>query len=550
MINSGNFNDGFIGDRLVGMYARFGGFVNALKLFEEIPNKDLVSWNSMIAVFSRRGNVKECFNIFCRMRSEMGMKPNEVTLISLLPVCANMRALHEGKCIHCYVVKFGFLSEAKVVNSLINMYGKCSSVDAACRMFNDMPSKNLVSWNSIIAVYTQNGIFEEGTNVFNSMRRVGVKPDRATIVTLLQSCAELAAVQQGKAIHGYIVFSGFGSDVPIATALIHVYAKSGSLDASYEVFVEVKYPDRIAWTAILAGYAVHGNGREAIKMFDLMIKNGATPDHVTFTHLLSACSHSGLIEKGKEYFQIMSKVYGVEPDVDHYSCMVDLLGRSGLLEEAHELIQTMPFDPNPGVWGALVGACRVHHNIKLGKEIAEKMFKLDPTDPRNYILLCNMYSAAGLWKDASKVRALMKDRGLRKDPGCSFIEHRGKVYRFVVGDRSHPESEKIYLKLDEVLSKMQRAGYVPNTDLVLHDVDEEVKEDMISKHSEKLAIAFGLLVTSHGMPIMVTKNLRICGDCHTAAKFISLIEKRKIIIRDSKRFHHFFNGLCSCGDYW
>ncbi|RZC66824.1 hypothetical protein C5167_010518 [Papaver somniferum] len=507
MIKHGNYSDGFIGNRLVTMYATFGSVDSALKLFEEIPDKDLISWNSMIGVFAQRGNVNKCFSLFSKMRSEMGVEPNEVTLISLLPVCINMRALTE-----------------------------------ACELFNTISSKNLVSWNSMIAAYSQNGFLEDGINLFNSMRRVGFRPDRATIVTLLQVCAELAAEKQGKAMHGYILSSGFSSDMPIATALIRVYAKSGRLDASYEAFSEISFPDKIAWTAILAGYAIHGYARKAIKVFDLMVKNGAKPDHVTFAHILSACSHSGLIEEGKHYFQSMSKVYGVEPDVDHYSCMVDLLGRLGRLDEARELIEAMPTDPNPGVWGALLGACRVHHNIKLGKEIAEKLFMLDPTDPRNYIMLSNMYSASGLWREASQVRALMKERGLRKHPGCSFIEHGGKVYRFVVGDRSHPESDDIHSMLDELITKIQKAGYVPNTDLVLHDVDEEMKADMISKHSEKIAIAFGLLVTNHGRPITITKNLRICGDCHNAAKFISVVEKRKIIIRDSKRFHHFLDG--------
>ncbi|KAI3872936.1 hypothetical protein MKW98_009833 [Papaver atlanticum] len=550
MIKHGNYSDGFIGDRLVTMYAKFGSVDSALKLFEEIPGKDLISWNSMIVVFAQRGDVKKSFSLFSKMRSEMGMEPNEVTVISLLPVCINMRALTEGKSIHCYVVKFGLLSEIKVVNSIVNMYGKCQCVNAACELFNTISFKNLVSWNSMIATYSQNGFLEDGINLFNSMRRVGFGPDRATIVTLLQVCTELAAEKQGKAMHGYIVSSGFSSDMPIATALIRVYAKSGRLDASYEAFSEISYPDKIAWTAILAGYAIHGYARKAIRVFDLIVKNGAKPDHVTFTHILSACSHSGLVEEGKNYFLIMSKVYGVEPDVDHYSCMVDLLGRLGRLDEAQELIKAMPMDPNPGVWGALLGACRVHHNIKLGKEIAEKLFMLDPTDPRNYIMLSNMYSASGLWREASKVRVLMKERGLKKDPGCSFIEHGGKVYRFVVGDRSHPESDDISSKLDELITKIQKAGYIPKTDLVLHDVDEEMKADMISKHSEKIAIAFGLLVTNQRRPITITKNLRICGDCHNAAKFISLVEKRKIIIRDSKRFHHFLDGVCSCGDYW
>lgn len=312
----------------------------------------------------------------------------------------------------------------------------------------------------------------------------------------------------------------------------------------------MKDPDSIAWTAMLAGYAVHGYGREAIELFDAMVKKGQEPDHVTFTHLLSACSHSGLVEEGKRYFEIMSCVYGVEPRLDHYSCMVDLLGRSGSLRDARALIQSMPMEPNSGVWGALLNACKVYGNIELGKEVAERLFSLNPSDSRNYIMLSNIYSAAGQWRDASKTRTLMKEKRIIRTAGCSFIEHGHKLHRFVVGDQLHPDKEMIYTKLQELVKKIQKAGYVPKTEFVLHDLDKEVKEDMINQHSEKLAIAFGILVTEVGLPLIIIKNLRICGDCHSMAKFVSLTEKRLIIIRDVKRFHHFSDGSCSCGDYW
>ncbi|KAK9165020.1 hypothetical protein Scep_000211 [Stephania cephalantha] len=550
LIKSGDYDTGFIGDRLASKYAELGSARNAWKLFEEIPNKDLVSCNSLISMFQRRGNSRESLKMLHIMRSDMGVEPNEVTLISLISAIAGMHALDGGKCIHGYAVKLGYSFVTQLCNSLINMYGKCHSSEAAQQVFNTMPLKNLVSWNSMIAIRARNGIPNEGVSCFKSMRRAGIKTDRATIVSLLQAFGDTVAGTQGRVIHGYIVVSGFNSDMPIATALITVYAKSGSLDLSHTLFGDLHNPDRIAWTALLAGYAIHGFGVEALEIFALMVKQRVRPDHVTFIHILSACSHSGLIREGKKYFEMMSSVYGVEPEVDHYSCMVDLLGRSGHLEEACELIKSMPIEPNEGVWGALLGACRVHRNAELGKEVVERLFELNPMDPRNYIILANMCSAAGQWKEASNVRALMKERGLRKDPGCSYIEHGNKVYRFVVGDRSHPESEAIYLKLEKLSKRMQKAGYRPNTDFVLHDVDEEVKEDMIKKHSEKLAIAFGILVTESSLPIMVIKNLRICGDCHAFAKFASVIEGRKIVIRDSKRFHHFVHGVCSCGDYW
>lgn len=550
VIKSLNYSDGFIGDQLVSRYAKLGCAEHAQKLFDEMPNKDVVSWNSLISGFSQRGYLGKCLEAFCRMRFEMELRPNEVTLLSIISACTDMGALDEGKYSHGFALKLGMLLEAKVVNSLINMYGKSGNLDAACRLFEAMPVRNIVSWNSMVMVYTQNKFAEEGMSCFNMMRRAGVKPDEGTMVTLLQACEDLGVGKLAEGIHGLIFGYGLNENGRIATALLDLYAKLGRLNVSTKVFGEIIDPDRVAWTAMLAGYAVHGYGREAMDLFESMVKEDVEPDHVTFTHLLNACSHSGLVKEGKYYFNIMSEVYAVEPRLDHYSCMVDLLGRSGLVNDAYELITRMPVEPNSGVWGTLLGACRVYGNVELGKEVAERLFALNPSDPRNYIMLSNIYSAAGLWRDASKVRVLMKDRGLVRNPGCSFIEHGNKIHRFVVGDQSHPESEKIYVKLDELIEKIREAGFVSKTEFVLHDVDELVKEDMINQHSEKLAIAFGLLVTNSGMPLIITKNLRICGDCHSTAKFVSMIEKRTIIIRDSKRFHHFTNGLCSCGDYW
>ncbi|CAK9178366.1 unnamed protein product [Ilex paraguariensis] len=550
VIKSLNFSDGFIGDRLVSLYVKLDCLEDAQNLFDEMPNKDLVSWNSLISVFSRRGGVSECLNAFFRMKSDMGLEPNEVTLISILSACTGMGALNEGNYIHGFVVKTGLLLESKVANSLINMYGKLGFIDLASQLFEAIQVPNLVSWNSMVMVYVLNGCSEEAIGLFNTMREAGVKPDQATVVTLLQGCANIGVGNLGEAMHGYIITAGHNADINIATALLSFYAKSGRLSASGEVFRGMDGPDRIAWTAMLAANAVHGYGRDAIELFELMVEKGLQPDHVTFIHLLSACSHSGLVDEGKRYFEVMSTVYRVEPKLDHYSCMVDLFGRSGNLKDARMMVERMPMEPNAGVWGALLNACKVHGNIELGKEAAEKLCALNPSDGRNYIMLSNIYSAAGLWRNASNARVLMKEREVVKTPGCSFIEHGHKIHRFVVGDRSHPQTDRIYIKLEELLERIQKAGYLSKTEFVLHDVGENVKEDMINKHSEKLAIAFGLLVTGAGMPLIITKNLRICGDCHSMAKFVSLIEKRMIIIRDTKRFHHFSDGLCSCGDYW
>ncbi|XP_061351531.1 pentatricopeptide repeat-containing protein At5g40410, mitochondrial [Gastrolobium bilobum] len=550
VIKSLDYRDGFIGDQLVSCYLNLGSTPEAQKLFDEMPKKDFVSWNSLISGFSKRAHLGDCMSVFSTVKSELALELNELTLISVISACASAKAQDEGQYLHCYTLKSGMELEVKVVNALMNMYGKFGCVDSAFKLFWAMPEQNMVSWNSMVAVCTQNGIPNEAVKYFNMMRLNALLPDEATMVSLLRASENLPLGRLVEAIHGAIFTCGLNENIKILTTLLNSYSKLGRFNASRKIFAEISKPDKVAWTAMLAGYAMHGRGKEAIEFFQRTVREGMEPDHVTFTHLLSACSHSGLVKEGKYYFQIMSDVYRVQRRIEHYSCMVDLLGRCGRLNDAHELIKNMPLEPNSGVWGALLGACRIYGNINSGKEAAENLIALDPSDPRNYIMLSNIYSAAGLWSDASKVRALMKTKVLTKNPGCSFIEHGNKIHRFVVDDYSHPISDKIHKKLEELMRKIQEVGFVSETESVLHNVDEEVKTNMINKHSEKIALAYGLLVSRADMPLVIIKNLRICRDCHNTAKFVSLIEKRTIMIRDSKRFHHFSNGLCSCGDYW
>jgi pentatricopeptide repeat protein len=272
------------------------------------------------------------------------------------------------------------------------------------------------------------------------------------------------------------------------------------------------------------------------------------PNNITFTGILSACSHAGLLNEGMQYFDQMRQDYCIEPTMDHYTCMVDLLGRAGCLDEAHAFIQKMPFEPDAGVWGALLGPCRIHSNLTLGISTAERLLELEY--PGHYVLLSNIYAAAGRWDGVGKVRAMMKNKGIKKDPGCSWINVKNKVHAFIVGGKSHPQLPEIYVVLDNLAGKMKENGFVPSRDFALHDVEEEEKEQILCGHSEKLAVAFGLMNTCPGSPIRIAKNLRVCGDCHIAIKIISKIVAREIIVRDTNRFHHFKNGLCSCGDYW
>jgi pentatricopeptide repeat protein len=382
------------------------------------------------------------------------------------------------------------------------------------------------------------------------MRLVDMKPNNVTIASVLPIIARLAMFQKGKEVHSFILRNGLETHVILGNALIDMYAKCGNIRLAQSVFDQMSAKDIISWTAIIAGHGMQGNGEQAVALFCQMQQSGMKPDHIAFVALLSACSHSGLVAEGWQYFHTMRKDYGIAPRMEHYACMVDLLGRAGCLDEAEEFIKKMPFEPSAAVWGTMLGACRIHSNIELGERVAECLFNLKPETAGYYVLMSNMYSAAGRWDDVAKVRKTMREQGLQKNPGCAWIEIKNKVYAFRVGDRSQPQSEAIYATLENLATQMKEEGYVPDTNFVLHDVEEEEKEYMLCGHSEKLAIIFGLINTCPGTPLRIIKNLRVCGDCHSATKVISKIVGREITVRDANRFHHFKDGLCSCGDYW
>eukprot|EP01018_Ginkgo_biloba_P028667 Gb_13405 [translate_table: standard] len=549
IIRNGFDSDIFVQNSLVTMYAKCGSIEFARQVFDKMSERDVASWNAMIAGYAQIGHAKEALTLFHQMQLD-DVVPDRVTIVSVLPACAAMSAQQEGKGIHEYIIRKRLESDVFVGTALIDMYAKCGNIGCACDLFDKMPKRNVVSWNAMIAGYAQNGHANKALTLFNEMQRADVKPNHVTVISVLQACADLAALQKGKDIHDYIVKNRLESDLSVRNSLLSMYAKCGSISSALQLFDKMSERDVISWNAMIAGYGMHGLGKDAVAFFHEMQQTGMKPDHITFTHVLCACSHAGLVSEGWQYFDCMSRDYGITPKVEHYACMVDLLGRAGHLDEAQDLIRKMPFEPNAGVWGALLGACRIHSNIDLGLCVAERLLDLKSENAGIYILLSNIYAAAGRWDDVAKIRTMIKERGLKKTAGCSLIEVNNKVHAFLVGDRLHPQSKKIYATLEVLNEQMKEAGYVPNTNFVLHDVEEEVKEQMLSSHSEKLAIAFGLINTGPGTPIWITKNLRVCGDCHNASKFISKIVKREIVVRDVNRFHHFKDGLCSCGDYW
>ncbi|XP_057834230.1 pentatricopeptide repeat-containing protein At4g02750-like [Cryptomeria japonica] len=452
--------------------------------------------------------------------------------------------------IHQSIKDRGILTNVVVASALIDMYAKCGSMHKARELFDGMPQKDVVSWNAMIAGYAQNGHAEKALETFKQMQSAGVMPDIAAFASILPACAKMGDTVQGLGIHQRIMEGGLFSNVVVATALIDMYAKCGSIDKARELFDKMPQRRVISWNAMIAGYAQNGFSNDAIKIFELMKHSGTYPDIISFSCILFACSHAGLVDEGCTYFNHMSNSYCITPTVDHYVCMVDLLARAGYLEHTLNFIIKMPVKSVVVVWMCFLGACRLHMNLGLGVFTATLLFDLDPKSTATYVLLSNIYAEAGRWGEVQMVRRLMKDRGIKKIPGCSWIEGHKKVHVFGVGDRSHPQTQEIYEKLEKLDWEMKKAGYFLDSRHSLNDVEKEEKELFVCYHSEKLAIAFGLLNMPLGTTIRVVKNLRVCVDCHTTTKFISKIVSREIVVRDANRFHHFKQGQCSCGDYW
>ncbi|KAH7862080.1 hypothetical protein Vadar_034524 [Vaccinium darrowii] len=402
--------------------------------------------------------------------------------------------------------------------TLISGYSQWGCVDAASEVFELMPERNSVSWNAMIAAYVRSNRFQEAFALFDRMLSKEAVLDKYVAASMLSACTGLGAVNQGEWIRGYIDKNGIQLDSKLATAIIDMYCKCGYIEKAFEVFNGLAQKGISSWNSMIGGLALHGKGMAAIELLNEMERKAVVaPDYITFVNVLSACAHSGLVEEGRHYFRYMTEVHGIEPGSEHFGCMVDILGRAGMLEEARELINKMPMTPDASVLGALLGACRIHGEIELGVQIGKKVIELEPHNSGRYVLLANIYAKAGRWEDVARLRKLMNDRGVKKAPGFSMIELDGVVNEFIAGGRAHPQAQEIYAKVDEVLEQVRKVGYVPDMDGVVHDIEEEEeeREKPLYYHSEKLAIGFGLLKTKPGETLRITKNLRVCKDCHT-----------------------------------
>ncbi|XP_050225586.1 pentatricopeptide repeat-containing protein DOT4, chloroplastic [Mercurialis annua] len=529
---------------LLDMYSKCGDLTDATRVFKKMGEKSVVSWTSLIAGYAREGLSGDAMELFREMERE-GVRPDIFTVTMLLHACACNESLENGREVHNYIRRNNMQLDLYACNALMDMYAKCGSMEEANAVFLEMPTKDIISWNTMIGGYSKNGLPNEALCHFIAMLQER-KPDNRTLACILPACGSLAALDRGREIHGYILRNGCFSDQHAANALVDMYVKCGAIALAQLLFDRIAMKDLISWTVMIAGYGMHGFGKEAIAAFQEMRQAGIEPDEISFISILYACSHSGLLDEGWKFFNIMQHEYNIKPELEHYACVVDLLARSGKLAMAYKFIKSMPVKPNVTIWGSLLCGCRTHHNIKLAEKVAEHVFELEPENTGYYVLLANIYSDAEKWEEVKKLRERIGRQVLKKNPSCSWIEVKGKVNIFVAGDTSHPQTQKIESLLRKLRSKMKEEDYFRKMRYALLNEDTLEKEIALCGHSEKLAMAFGILNFPPGKAIRVTKNLRICSDCHETAKFISKTQGREVVLRDSNRFHHFKDGACSC----
>ncbi|XP_074275753.1 putative pentatricopeptide repeat-containing protein At5g09950 [Silene latifolia] len=545
-------SDVSVSNTLLSFYAVTGCLKDSRKLFMLMPEHDQISWNSMItALASSETSAYEAVMYFLQM-PRLGLSLNGVTFVSILSAVSSLSFPGLVPQLHALVFKCCFANDTKVENALITCYGKHACIEDCESLFSRMAERrDEVSWNAMISSYIHNEQLSNAMDLVWSMMRNGRRLDHFIFATVLSACASVATLERGMEVHACEIRAGLESNVVVGSAIVDMYAKCGRIDYASTFFERMPVKNVYSWNSMITGYARHGDVDKALEIFDQMKKSGQPPNHVTFVGVLSACSHAGMVETGFHHFESMSNEYGLTPQMEHFSCMVDLLGRSGKLDKVEDFIKKMPMKPNAVIWRTVLGSCCLTNgrNTDLGKRAAEMLMQLEPENAVNYVLLSNMYASGAKWENMAKARTVMRSAATKKEAGRSWVTMKDGVHVFVAGDTSHPEKDAIYSKLKELQKKMRDAGYVPQASSALYDLELESKEEVLSYHSEKLAVAF-VLTRKSSSTIRIMKNLRVCGDCHLAFRYISKIVDRKIVLRDSNRFHHFSDGICSCGDYW
>ncbi|GMN62853.1 hypothetical protein TIFTF001_031933 [Ficus carica] len=567
---------------LIDLYGKCGHVDHARQLFDEMPHRDHVSWASILTAHNHANLPRRTLSMFLAMLDIDGLHPDHFVFASLVKACACLCDVRLGKQVHARFALSQFRDDDVVKSSLVDMYAKCGLPDDAYAVFHSICSKNSASWTAMISGYARSGrkldaiglfkrtpfrnlfswtalisgLVQSGNGVdafylFIEMRREEIDiVDPLVLSSIVGACANLAVLELGKQVHGLVIALGYESCLYISNSLVDMYAKCSDIVSANEIFGRIQQRDVVSWTSIIVGAAQHGRVKEALALYDQMVADGIKPNEVTFVGLLYACSHVGLVDKGRTLFNSMVEKYGIRPSLQHYTCFVDLLSRSGHLDEAENVTNSIPFELDEAIWAALLTACKDRGNTLMGIRIADRLLSSKIEDPSTYILLSNVYAGACMWENVSKVRKLMGAMEFKKIPGYSSIEFGKETQVFYAGETSHPMKDEIFNLLKELDADMRRRGYVPDTSSVLHDMEHQEKERQLFWHSERLAVAYGLLKAIPGTVLRIVKNLRVCGDCHTVLKLISSIVKREIVVRDANRYHHFKEGKCSCNDFW
>ncbi|KAF8030903.1 hypothetical protein BT93_D0176 [Corymbia citriodora subsp. variegata] len=543
-------------------YVKSDQMDEAEKLFDRMTERNLISWTTMTSAYVQAGRCQKSLELFIEMMLD-DVTPDEVALVTALTACVDIDGYDIGRSIHSMIVKHGMTVEGILGNSLLSLYAKfgrlddaynifqhlpCKTVvswnsmlDGFCRagdvnkargFFDEIPEKDLISWNIMISCCTRSRLAQESFELFHQMQKSDIKPDKITLANMLSTCASAGALSHGTWIHLYIQKNQIQLDHVLGTALVDMYGKCGSVEKATELFSKITDRNVRLWTAMIGAYAMEGQAQKAVNLFSKMEATGIKPDRVTFIALLSACSHGGLIDEGYKYFHKMKNEYSIDPGIQHYGCMVDLLGRFGHLKEALELIYSMPVEADTVIWSSFMRACETHQNVEFAEYAHKRLVEINPVNDAAHVLLSKIYARAGRWDDASLIRTKLHDLGIRKHPGCSMIEHNGTVQEFRPEDFSNSRSLEIYSMLGEIEGRLQNK-----------------RHETSSHHSERLAMAFGL-ISSKNSSIRIVNNLRICRDCHSFMKFVSLKYEQEIILRDNYRFHRFTDGQCSCREYW
>lgn len=579
-LKNGFESDLSINNSLLGFYKSCGSVENVMNLFERMGAKDVITWtemittymesglvnfaeeafvkmvdknsttfNSMLTGYCRNGEGVKALALFCKM-VEDGIELTEFSLCSASHACALITDSNISRQIHGFILKFGHGENEFIESALLDMYTRCGRMDIAEKMFYEgLGRQNCpIMWTSMVCAYSRNVEPEKAISLFYESQLRGVSVDEDMLAAVLGVCGTLGFHELGERIHCLALKTSFLSDIGTGNAIVSMYSKCGNIKNAIQVFRTMPVRDLVSWNSLIAGHVLHRQGDKAIDVWSDMQKEGMMPDSFTFLLLITAHRHTqfNLFDQCRKLFFLMETTYGIIPTQDHYASFVGVMGSWGLFDEVEDLINRMPFEPEGSVWRALLDTCRLRLNTRLGKLAARKVLSSDPHDPSTYILVSNLYSALGRWQRSNEVRTEMREKGLRKLPSRSWTIQQNKVHSFFSRDKSHSQSKDIYNGLDILILECMKVGYVPDTSFVLQEVEEHQKNEFLFYHSAKLAATFQLLTAKPGKIVRVMKNVVLCGDCHTFLKYVSIVTKREIHLRDTSGFHCFINGQCSC----